>query len=126
MKAYLGPVFELEKETELAWIHWGHFRSFFYVYSYASGLLISKYMQKKVRENPKYIKQVKKFLQTGGSKSPWQILKELGADPASGSASKLSKGIDINRGVFWDKGLEEIRAKLNRAKKLAKKLGKTS
>jgi len=110
MKSYLGPVFNLEKELELGWIHWDHFRYFFYVYSYASGLLISKYLQREVRKNPEFIKKVKEFLSTGGSKSPKDILKEL--------------GVDITKATFWDTGLKEIERELDETIKVAKKLGK--
>ena len=42
MSAYMGDFVEQSEGSENWWIYWGHIRSFFYVYSYASGLLISK------------------------------------------------------------------------------------
>ncbi|NOZ44330.1 MAG: M3 family oligoendopeptidase [bacterium] len=88
-----------------------HIRNFFYVYSYASGLLISKALQKKVKENPQFIQTIKnKFLKLGGSKSPQEIF--------------LDMGIDINQTQFRESGLQEIQNNLNKAQKLARKLKK--
>lgn len=110
MKAYMGKFVIQSKGSQNWWVRWGHIRSFFYVYSYASGLLISKYLQKRVRNDPKYISKVKKFLSTGLSEPPKEAFKKL--------------GVDITKKEFWDSGLKEITQLLKDTKKLAKKLGK--
>lgn len=92
------------------WMYVGHFRSPFYVYSYASGVLISKSMQEKVKENPEFIGNVKQFLSAGTSKSPKDLF--------------LDMGIDITKKEFWNKGLDGLEKKLNEAEELARKLGK--
>lgn len=92
------------------WMYVGHFRKPFYVYSYASGLLISKSMQQKVKENPKFVENVKNFLAAGTSKSPKNLF--------------LDMGIDISKKEFWNKGLDNLEQKLIEAENLAKKLGK--
>jgi len=108
MSLYLGPSFDMQK-AELWWIYWEHIREYFYVYSYASGLLISKTMQKKFKENPEFIEKVKTFLSTGTSKKPREIFKEM--------------GIEINKEFFLE-GLSELQKDFEEIKALAKKLGK--
>ncbi len=108
--AYLGPVFNGSTDAANWWMYVPHFRSFFYVYSYASGLLISKAMQAKVRSDKSFMAEVKTFLSAGLSKSPQDIF----------AAMK----IDITDKGFWKNGLEEIDRLLADTEKLAKKLGK--
>jgi len=91
------------------WVYWGHIRSFFYVYSYASGLLISKAMQKMVREarlsngqDLSKVALVKTFLSAGSSKAPSEIFLDL--------------GIDITKKEFWENGVGEVRGLLESLK----------
>jgi oligoendopeptidase F len=94
MSNYMGPAVSQKKGGDLFWIYWSHIRNHFYVYSYASGLLISKALQKNVRENSAFINKVKEFLAAGESKSPKDIFAEL--------------GIDITKPSFWHEGLDEV------------------
>ena len=110
MKEYLGESFLDDEEMEKGWIYWPHIREYFYVYSYASGLLISKALQRKYRDNPEYIKEIKKFLSAGTSKSPKEIFSEI--------------GLDISKKSFWEEGLKEISKLLDKTEKLAQELGK--
>lgn len=107
MTAYMGSAAE---GCENWWVYWSHIRNFFYVYSYASGLLISKAMQGKVRQDPKFIEKVKVFLETGTSKSPKDTFAAM--------------GIDITNKKFWQDGVAEIGQLLKDTTVLAKKLGK--
>lgn len=109
MKNYMGDSVDCS-EAGNWWTYWSHIRAYFYVYSYASGLLISKAMQKMVRQNKSSIEKVKEFLSAGTSKSPKEIFMEM--------------GIDISDKEFWNKGLDEIENLLNETEKLARKLGK--
>lgn len=110
MKTYLGPYVEIDEDSKNWWVGWSHIRDFFYVYSYASGLLISKFLQRKTREENSYIEKVKKFLTAGASESPKNIFKEL--------------GVDINDSNFWESGIKEVSDLLDEAFDLARKLGK--
>ena len=110
MSAYMGKAVEQSPGSENWWVYWGHIRSFFYVYSYASGLLISKSLQKSVKENPAFIKNVKGFLSAGLSDSPKNIFRNL--------------GINIADNKFWNKGLDEISMLLDDTMGLARSLGK--
>lgn len=109
MGAYMGEYVNLSLGSENWWVYWHHMRLYFYVYSYASGLLISKALQKKVKESPEFIEKVKEFLSAGVSKSAEDIFKDM--------------GIELNED-FWNQGLDEVENLLHEAEKLAKKLGK--
>ena len=108
MRAYMGNFVEQSPGSENWWVYWSHIRSFFYVYSYTSGLLISKSLQSMVKENPKNIDKVKKFLSAGSSKSTYEIFEKL--------------GIDITDKNFWLIGIREVENLLEIANNLAQKL----
>jgi len=109
MSAYMGQAVS-QDEGSNHWVYWSHIRRYFYVYSYASGLLISNYLQTKLKQEPDFIKQIKTFLSCGLSKSPRQTFLDL--------------GVDINDASFWQAGLNEFERLLNEATDLAKKLHK--
>jgi oligoendopeptidase F len=100
MKSYLGDTVEEDEGMRNGWIYISHFRRFFYVYSYASGLLISKALQKMVKDDKKNIVYVKRFLESGSTQSPKELFKDI--------------GIDITKKEFWENGIEEIKTLLNK------------
>ena len=110
MRSYMGKSVEQSPGSENWWVYWGHIRSFFYVYSYASGLLISKSLQNSVKQDPSFIGKVKEFLAAGLSESPRNIFRRL--------------GIDITRRQFWNRGLAEVETLLDETTRLAGKLNK--
>ncbi|MBU0758599.1 MAG: M3 family oligoendopeptidase [Nanoarchaeota archaeon] len=110
MAGYMGSYVSQDKGSENWWVYWSHIRHFFYNYSYASGLLISKSMQASVKKDHRFISKVKDFLSAGTSDSPKNIMKKL--------------GIDIGKKEFWQQGLKEIEDLLVETEGLAKKLGK--
>ncbi len=106
MVNYMGDSVEQSEGSANWWVYWSHFRNFFYVYSYASGLLISKALQRKVRQDKSFINEFKKVLSHGMSKSPKDIFMNI--------------GIDLTNKHFWEEGLLEIRQNLTQAQNLAK------
>ena len=110
MSEYMGDSVQQSRGSGNWWVYWSHIRYFFYVYSYASGLLISKSLQNSVKDDPRFIGKVKEFLSTGLSDSPKNVFLRL--------------GINIEEGGFWGKALEEVEALLGETEVLAKKLGK--
>lgn len=110
MASYMDGAVEMSPGSENWWIYWSHIRNFFYVYSYASGILISKSLQNSLKADHAFISRVKEFLSAGRSQSPKDIFKNL--------------GIDISQKEFWGKGISQIEELLSEAEKLAKKLGK--
>ena len=109
MASYMGQYVEQSEGSDNYWVYWSHFRSFFYVYSYASGLLISKSLKARVKQDPKFIKQVKQILSAGSSDSPKNIFQKYA-------------GIDISNPQFWTKGLDEIESLLVETEKLYKEV----
>jgi len=106
--AYMGEYVLQSPGSQNWWVYVSHFRRFFYVYSYASGLLISKYFQRMVKSNSNYISQVKLFLSQGTSQAPQVIFHHLGADIASAT--------------FWQSGITEIADNLAKAETLFNQL----
>ena len=106
----MGKAVKQSPGSENWWLYWTHIRYFFYNYSYASGLLISKAMQASVKKNPEFIQKIKEFLSAGRSDSPQSIFKKL--------------EIDINSTSFWMTGIEEVEELLKETTTLAKKLKK--
>jgi oligoendopeptidase F len=98
MASYTGSGVSLDEGSQNWWIYWGHIRSPFYVYSYASGLLISKIMQRRYREDSSFIEKIKDFMKAGVSKSSRQAFADM--------------GIDITQKSFWQEGIDEIRAEV--------------
>lgn len=105
MIAYMGDGVEQNPGTENWWIGWPHIRNNFYVYSYAFGLLVSKALQAKVKEDRSYIASVKQFLATGSSMSVKDTFSSI--------------GVDISKKDLWMTGLGEVRALLEEVKKIA-------
>ncbi|MFA7201825.1 MAG: M3 family oligoendopeptidase [Candidatus Paceibacterota bacterium] len=110
MSAYMGAAIEQSPGSQNWWVHWSHIRRFFYNYSYAHGLLISKALQARVRNDHTYITQIEQFLSAGTSQSPHKIFSSM--------------GIDTSNPEFWKSGVHEVTRLLNKATALAKKLGK--
>lgn len=78
LKEHLGPAFDIADDDGLSFIYIGHFRNFFYVYTYAYGLLVSKALKSMYEKDPTSIKKIDQFLSAGGSKKPEQIFKDIG------------------------------------------------
>jgi oligoendopeptidase F len=110
MKAYMGPAVSQDAGSENWWMYVGHFRRPFYVYTYASGQMISMSLQQMVRDNPENIEQVKTFMRAGTS-APTE---ETFADA----------GIDITQQAFWERAIGEIDSLYREVHKLAKTLGR--
>lgn len=110
MSAYLGPTVKMYSHDGLQFVDWPHIRTFFYVYSYAFGQLISKALYAKYKENPKYLDKINSFMKAGGSASPEDIFKSI--------------NIDVRKPEFWKTGLLSIKKDIELLRKLAKKAGK--
>ena len=110
MLDYTWDGIHYDKFDENRWISWHHSRLFFYVYSYASGYLISQSMLRKLKNWSLTIDQVKKFFAAWSSKSPEGIFMDM--------------WIDITKKEFREEWLNSLKEYLNETKQLAKKLGK--
>ncbi len=110
MKSYMGKAVLQNDGAPLWWMYWSHLRSPFYVYSYASGLLLAKGMRALLKSGDCSWEELKEFFYTGESKSPKEVF--------------VAMGIDLTRPEIWRAGLNEMKDMLKEAKKLAKDLGK--
>ncbi len=107
MSAYLGPIFDMEIDDGYRFVQWSHIRRFFYVYSYAYGMLVSKALLRRYKQDKSFWKKIEQFLSAGGKDSPENILKEI--------------GIDVSKPSFWKEGLKEIEDDITKLEKLTKK-----
>lgn len=110
MSNYMGDIATFWPGSENRWIYRGHFRRFFYVYSYASGFLIAKSMESMLHQEKMSIQQLKDFLSAGTSDSPENTFKNL--------------WIDIKKSEFRREGINEMKTYLQETIELAKSLGK--
>ncbi|MEK7646573.1 MAG: M3 family oligoendopeptidase [Patescibacteria group bacterium] len=106
MKKYLGPAVTLVPEDGYMFVQWSHIRRFFYVYSYAYGMLVSKSFLRRYKQDPSFWPSIEKFLSAGGKDSPENILKEI--------------GVDVSGSDFWIEGLKEIEDDIAKLEKLTK------
>ncbi len=109
LSTYMGKKVEMTQDDGYSFIYIPHFRSYFYVYAYAYGELISAALYRRYTQDPSYMKEIEKFLTAGGSKSPHDIFKDI--------------GINTEDPRFWKEGLEQIRDDVKRFEKLANKTG---
>lgn len=107
MAAYLGNAVKLEPNDGYFFVGWSHIRRFFYVYSYAYGLLVSRALWEKVQQDPNFIGKVDAFLRAGGSASPEDIFAKC--------------GLDLYKPDVFLAGLKSIEKDLETLEKLSKK-----
>ena len=105
--SYMGNAVDVRLDDGLQYVGWSHIRSFFYVFSYAYGLLVSKSLFERWKADPSYIVQIETFLSAGGSMSPKDIFKKI--------------GIDTSDPAFFEAGLKAIDADIKKLERLAKK-----
>ncbi|HTK32935.1 MAG TPA: M3 family oligoendopeptidase [Candidatus Paceibacterota bacterium] len=107
MSEYLGLTFKLTQDDGYFFVTWSHIRNFFYVYTYAFGMLVSKALLRRYKKDPAFWKNIEQFLYAGGKDSPENILKEI--------------GIDIYSPAFFKEGLMEIADDIKELDRLTKK-----
>jgi oligoendopeptidase F len=107
LKSYMGDALELNDDDGYAFVHLGHMRWFFYVYTYAFGQLVSRSLYEKWREDKSYAAKIEKFLSAGGSMSPKDIFKSI--------------GIDTTDPKFFEAGLNAIEKDVEKLEKLTNK-----
>ena len=104
MKEYLGPLFDFREEDGYFFVTWSHIRRFFYVYSYAYGLLVSKALHRKYKKDKSFMKEIEKFMEAGSSKSPHEIFLDI--------------GVDTSKPEFWQEGIDAIAEDISTLEKL--------
>ncbi len=107
MQEYLGPKFKLDDSDGYHFVYWSHIRSFFYVYSYAFGELVSRSLYAEYKKDKNFINKVKEFLKAGSSDSPENIFKSIGCD--------------VTKPEFFENGLKDLEREIDEFEKLVGK-----
>ena len=107
MQEMFGPSLRLGEEHRWWWLYIPHvYHTPFYVYAYAFGeLLVLALYARYRREGAPFIDKYLSLLAAGGSKRPAEIVRAL--------------DIDVADPVFWQGGMDLIRAMVDEAKSLA-------
>jgi oligoendopeptidase F len=92
LRAHLGKGVQVEDDDGYSFTYIGHFRSMFYVYTYAYGLLMSNLMVNEYRKDKNYITKIDQFLQSGGSNTVENIFKSIGIDAHKTATFEASLG----------------------------------
>lgn len=79
-KKYFGKNIVLDEEIKYEWARIPHFYTPFYVYKYATGLIVSLIISDKLVKEEGFKDKYIKFLSSGGCDYPLNILKKLGID----------------------------------------------
>ncbi len=104
-KLYYGKKIISDEEIKYEWSRVPHFYSSFYVYKYATGLSCALEVSKNIiDEKEGYKENYIKFLSSGGSNYPLEILKKL--------------NIDLESGKVISNALELFKEKVNELEKL--------
>lgn len=82
-KKYYGEAVKHDDMIRYEWARIPHFYTSFYVYKYATGLTSAVTIAKSILDNGANIENYMKFLKSGGSKSPYEILCSAGVDLAT-------------------------------------------
>jgi oligoendopeptidase F len=80
LKDYYGPDLTIDSELEGEWARIPHFYYNFYVYQYATGLSAAMALNLKATQSAQARDRYLKFLSSGGSKYPLDLLKDAGVD----------------------------------------------
>ncbi|MBQ7798661.1 MAG: oligoendopeptidase F family protein, partial [Clostridia bacterium] len=79
-KKYYGDSIILPDELKFEWSRIPHFYRAFYVYKYATGFISALCIVQNLLEDGEYYKKYINFLKSGCSKTPVQLLQDIGVD----------------------------------------------
>lgn len=89
-KQYFGPDMCVDQDIEVEWARIPHFYTPFYVYQYATGFSAAMAIAKMIREEGQpAVDRYMKFLASGGSDYPIELLKIAGVDMSKPDAVKM-------------------------------------
>ena len=85
---YYGSDMELDSLIDVEWSRVPHFYYNFYVYQYATGISAAVYLYDLCQKDKNNCQQYLKFLKSGGSRYPLDLLKQAGVDLTKPDAVK--------------------------------------
>lgn len=104
-KKYYGSALVHDKEIAIEWARIPHFYRAFYVYKYATGLTAAVNIANQIlTDNKDAVANYKKFLSSGGSGSPVELLKIA--------------GVDLSKSEPYEFAMKEFSDTLNKLKEL--------
>ena len=107
-KDYYGPLVEVDGYIPYEWMRIPHFYSPFYVYKYATGFCAAMAISRRIlKEGEPAVKDYLRFLSSGGSDHPIELLKIAGVDMAS--PETVMEGLQI-----FDEILDQAEAYIER------------
>ncbi len=107
-KDYHGPLVEIDGYIPYEWMRIPHFYSPFYVYKYATGFCAAMAISRRIlKEGEPAVKDYLRFLSSGGSDHPIELLKIAGVDMAS--PETVMEGLQI-----FDEILDQAEAYIER------------
>ncbi|MBU8933617.1 MAG: oligoendopeptidase F [candidate division Zixibacteria bacterium] len=80
---YWGPDLVIDSINDMGCLRIGHFYRQFYVYKYATSYAAAQMVSQRILEDPDYMETYMRFLSTGTSNYPVDILLEAGVDVTS-------------------------------------------
>lgn len=93
-KRYYGEAVTYDDEIAIEWARIPHFYRAFYVYKYATGIISALDISRRILSGETgFLEKYKKFLKAGGSKSPYEIMKDLGVDLATPAPYKIAMDV---------------------------------
>ncbi len=109
LSSYMGKDVVIDPDNGYGYLYISHIRRFFYVYTYAYGILVAKAIAARYKKDKSYTVKIDHFLSLGESMSPEKIFASIGIATKDGS-------------VFSD-GLQSMREDVAKLTALAKKEG---
>jgi len=80
LREYYGPDIVIDPQMQVEWARIPHFYYDFYVYQYATGVSAAMALHEQVLKSTEARDRYVKFLSSGGSRYPLELLKVAGVD----------------------------------------------
>ncbi len=97
---YWGPDMVVDEQEKLSWVRISHFFSSYYVYTYATSFAASELIARRIKEEGSpAVEDYLKFLRSGGSLYPIELLRTAGVDmstraPIEATTDKMDELLD--------------------------------
>lgn len=78
LRTYYGKHIKIYKQFQYEWSRIPHFFNAFYVYKYATGMISAMLIAEKIKNDKSFVLDYKKFLSSGSSAKPIELLKNIG------------------------------------------------
>lgn len=108
-KEYFGDNVVVDDEIKYEWLRIPHFYTSFYVYQYATSLSIACYVaQNIINKEPGFTEKYLKFLSSGGTNYPLEVLKIIDIDLTDtkifeSAIAEFSKTLEDFKKLYFDK-----------------------